>query len=201
MRLLTICVLAAVLVGACKSKKDQDNQNIMNTDTNNEILANILSRTSIRNYSDREISVEDMNKLLKAAMSAPSSKDRRPWHFVAISDKTILSSLGERLKNASCLNGANKAVVVCGDVELSDNCWFLDCSAATQNILLAAHSIGIGAVWTAAYPYEDRMAVISEILELPENIKALAVIPMGYPTEENKAKDKFDETRIHLDRW
>ena len=193
--LYTILIIC-VLVGACKSGKEQVNMN-----TNNETLANILSRVSIRKYSDREISAEYMSNLLKAAMAAPSSKDRRPWHFVAISDKAVLTALGERLQNAPCLKDANKAVVVCGDVELSDNCWFLDCSAATQNILLAAHSMGIGAVWTAAYPYEDRMAVISETLALPENIKALAVIPLGYPADENKAKDKFDEARIHVDRW
>ena len=192
-----LLIATSILFCTCKSGEKQTNE----MDTTNETLENILNRVSIREYSDRAISPEDIDRLLKAGMAAPSSKDRRPWHFIVLSDKAILNSLGEQLVNAPCLKDADKAIIVCGDNIISDNCWFLDCSAATQNILLAAHSMGIAAVWTAAYPYEDRMAVISKTFNLPENIKALAVIPLGYPSGKHRAKDKFDTARIHTNRW
>ena len=171
------------------------------SDIQNETLTTILNRKSVREYTNREISSEIMNDLLKAGMAAPSSRDRRPWHFIVISDKQLLDDLGNNLKNASCLKNANKAIVVCGDTLLSDNCWELDCSAATQNILLAAESFGLGAVWTAVYPYADREQVVNDAFQLPENIRTLAIIPLGYPEGEHSAKDKFDETRIHQNKW
>ncbi len=163
----------------------------------NHTVQTILSRASIRDYTNQEITSEAIDTLLKAGMSAPSSRDRRPWHFIVISDKEILTDLGSQLKNATILKNANKAIAVCGDTILSDNAWFLDCSAATQNILLTAHSQGIGAVWTAVYPYPDREAIVNRILKLPPHIRALAIIPLGYPEQETKAKNKFDTTRIH----
>ncbi len=167
----------------------------------NKVLENIFERKSVRQYTDKEISSEMIENLLKAGMAAPSSRDRRPWQFIVVTDKALLKTMGERLKTASCLKEANKAIVVCGDTNLSDNCWFLDCSAATQNILLAAESMGLGAVWTAVYPYEDRSSIINNIFRLPDNIKALAVIPLGYPAGKNEAKNKFDTQRIHYDKW
>jgi nitroreductase len=134
-------------------------------------------------------------------MAAPSSRDRRPWQFIAVSDKAILSDLGGKLKSASALTNANKAIVVCGDTLLSDNCWFLDCSAVTQNILLAAESMGIGAVWLAVYPYADREAVVNESFQLPGNIRALAIVSLGYPAGSHSPKNKFDETKIHHNKW
>ncbi|MDR2914993.1 MAG: nitroreductase family protein [Tannerella sp.] len=167
----------------------------------NQTLQTILNRKSVRDYTGQEISPDIMEQLLRAGMAAPSSKDRRPWHFIVISDKVILENLGTQLKNASCLKGADKAIVVCGDDELSDNCWFLDCSAATQNILIAAEALGLGAVWTAVYPYDDRAGIVNKTFNLNKNIHPFAIIPLGYPLEESEAKDKFDESRIHYDKW
>lgn len=198
MKKLVFVFSIALFLGSCNQSSDKNADVI---DVKNQTLESILNRTSIREYTDKEISPEQITDLLKAGMAAPSSKDRRPWHFIVISDKKTMQDLGSRLKNAAILKDANKAIVVCGDSILSDNCWFLDCSAATQNILLAAQSMGIGAVWTAAYPYDDRIAVINDVFKLPENIKPLAIIPLGYPKGENNAKDKFDETRIHFDKW
>ena len=171
------------------------------SETENQTMQTILNRKSVREYSDREISPEVINDLLRAGMAAPSSRDRRPWQFIVLSDRAIMNDLSGQLKNASILKGANKAIVVCGDTLLSDNCWELDCSAATQNILLAAESMGIGAVWTAVYPYADRESVVNEALQLPENIRALAIIPLGYPSGTQTPKDKFDETRIRYNKW
>lgn len=181
--------------------KEAISSEVRSLDAENVVLQTILNRKSVRTYSDKEISQEEVNNLLKAGMAAPSSKDRRPWHFIVISDKVMLESLGSQLKNASCLKGANKAIVVCGDEELSDNCWYLDCAAAAQNILIAAEAIGIGAVWTAVYPYDDRIEIVNRTFDLQKNIHPLAIIPLGYPLEENKAKDKFDVSRIHYNKW
>ena len=167
----------------------------------NHTLKTILSRKSVRNFLDKEIPKEVINDLLRAGMAAPSSRDRRPWHFIVISDKSLLSTLGGQLPTASCLKDANKAIVVCGDIELSDNCWFLDCSAAAQNILLTAESMGLGAVWTALYPYDDRSAIVNDALQLPENIKPLTIIPLGYPMGTHTPKDKYDESRVHQNKW
>lgn len=195
-KITLISFICTILSYSCQNSSN--NENIA---SENQTLETIMNRKSVREYSDKEITQETLTNLLKAGMAAPSSKDRRPWHLVVISDKTILDSLGNQLKTASMLKNANKAIVVCGDTVLSDNAWFLDCSAAAQNILIAAESMGIGSVWTAAYPYEDRIEIISNTLRLPENIQPLAIIPLGYPAGENKAKDKYDETRIHQNKW
>jgi Nitroreductase len=170
-------------------------------DDENAILQAILNRKSVREYSDKEISQDIIDNLLKAGMSAPSSRDRRPWHFIVISDKAVLENLGDQLKNASCLKSANKAIIVCGDDELSDNCWFLDCSAAAQNILIAAEAMGLGAVWTAVYPYDDRAEIVNKVFKLQKNIHALTIIPLGYPLEKGEPKNKFDASRVHYDEW
>ena len=186
--------LLSILLVSCHQEPD-------NKVSQNQTLETIMNRTSIRQYTDKEITDNEISLLLKAGMAAPSSRDRRPWHFVVISDRSILKSLGEQLKNAASLKDANKAIVVCGDINLSDNCWFLDCAASVQNILIAAQSMGIGAVWTAVFPYDDREAIVNETIQLPENVRALTVIPLGYPAGEHKARDKFDSSRIHHNKW
>ncbi|MDR0694488.1 MAG: nitroreductase family protein [Prevotellaceae bacterium] len=193
LKIMALVVITALSIMACNRQQQGE--------TNNPALETILSRKSVRDYSAKEIPEEALNNLLKAAMAAPSSRDRRPWELLVISDKALLQELGGKLRSASMLQNANKAIIVCGDTTLSDNCWFLDCSAVTQNILLAAESMGIGAVWTAVYPYDDRAAIVSEQFQLPEHIKVLAVIPLGYPVGKNTPKDKFDATRIHNNKW
>lgn len=181
-----------------KTKQQDDGRNPI---IENVTLQTILNRKSVRTYTGREITDEQINLMLRAGMSAPSSRDRRPWHLMVISDKSVLNSLGSQLKNATIIKNANKAIIVCGDDQLSDNCWFLDCAAVTQNILLAAESMGIGAVWTAVYPYEDRAGVVNKMFQLPEHIHALAIIPLGYPEGRHTPKNKFDSGRIHYNKW
>ena len=198
-------IFCCALLFACQSKNDsvsQSESSVSETIGNeNKVLRAILNRKSVREYSDKEISQEIIDNLLKAGMSAPSSRDRRPWHFIVISDKAILENLGSQLRNASCLKGANKAIIVCGDDQLSDNCWFLDCSAAAQNILIAAESMGLGAVWTAVYPYDDRAEIVNKVFNLQKNIHALTIIPLGYPAVKGEPKDKFDNSRVHYNKW
>ena len=138
--------------------------------------------------------------MLRAGMAAPSGKDTRPWEFVLVTERASLDSMAATLPYAKMLAQARYAIVVCGDSARSSY-WYLDCSAAAQNILLAAEAQGLGAVWTAAYPYEDRMEVVRKYTALPENVLPLCVIPFGYPSTEQQPKQKFDENKIHYNRY
>lgn len=163
-------------------------------------METILARKSVRIYQDKAVEDEKITALLRAGMAAPSGKDRRPWEFVVVRDRAALDSMAEALPYAKMLKNVQQAIVVCGDSTKSPY-WYLDCSAATQNILLAAEALGLGAVWTAAYPYQDRMDIVSRNTGLPENVMPLCVIPVGYPAREDQPKDKFDASRIHQDKF
>lgn len=171
-----------------------------NQQKENAAIENILTRKSVRSYENHPIEKEKIDWMLRAGMAAPSGMDRRPWEFIVVTDRAKLNEMAANLPYAKMLNQAPCAIVVCGDSSRSSY-WYLDCSAATQNILLAAESLKLGAVWTAAYPYEDRMEVVMNTLGLPENILPLCVIPIGYPSGENAPKDKFDEKKIHYERY
>ena len=200
-RATLLCAIGALYLVACEQPKPQKSAAEISLSAENQTLQTILNRKSVRTYTSQEITPDKIDQLLKAGMAAPSSRDRRPWHFIVISEKSVLEGLGDQLKNAAVLKSANKAIIVCGDDQLSDNCWFLDCAAVTQNILLAAESMGIGAVWTAVYPYEDRAEVVNKAFDLPEHVHALAIIPLGYPQGEHITKDKYDDSRVHYNKW
>jgi len=182
---------------ACTDQNSKDKQPLNAEDI---ILNNIHSRKSVRQYRDRGVEEEKIMTLLKAGMAAPSGKDTRPWEFVVVNERAALDSMASALPYAKMLSKVRQAIIVCGDSEKSSY-WYLDCSAAAQNILLAAEALGLGAVWTAAYPYEDRMEVVRKYTNLPENIKPLCVIPVGYPEGVQSPKNKFDESKIHLNRY
>lgn len=166
----------------------------------NETLETIFARTSVRNYTDQPVSQEDLLTLVKAGMAAPTGRDIRPWEFVVITDRAVLDTLSAKLPYAKMLVKAPAAIAVLGNVNQSSY-WYLDCSAATENILLAAQSLGLGAVWTTTYPYVDRMKVVSEQLQLPDSIQSLCVIPVGYPKGNTKPKDKWNEKKVHYNKW
>ena len=171
------------------------------------LFETIASRTSIRKFdSSKPVSDADIEKILKAGMCAPSAMDRRPWEFIVVKDKAKLAALGSRLPYSRCGNGAQAAIVVCGNLDnglpgRGKEYWIHDCSAATMNILLAAKGLGLGAVWTGVYPGEDRVAVVREVLAIPEGYAPLNVIPIGYPAENPKPKDKWNPTKVHHDKW
>lgn len=166
----------------------------------NPALANIFARKSVRKYLDKEVEDEKITTLLKAGMAAPSGKNVRPWEFVVVKERAALDSMAAALPYAKMLTNAPVAIIVCGDLTRSSY-WYLDCSAAAQNILLAAEALDLGAVWTAAYPYDDRMDVVRKYTDLPGNILPLCVIPVGYPTGLESPKDKFDEKKIHYEKY
>lgn len=166
----------------------------------NAALDNIFARKSVRTYLNKGVEEEKIDLMLRAGMAAPSGKDQRPWEFIVVTERASLDSMAAALPYAKMLTEARYAIVVCGDSTRSSY-WYLDCSAATQNILLAAESLGLGAVWTAAYPYEDRMQVVRKYTALPENILPLCVIPFGYPATQQQPKQKYDEKKIHYEKW
>ena len=171
------------------------------------LFETIAARTSIRKFNPaKPVADADIEKLLRAGMCAPSAMDRRPWEFIVVRDKAKLAALGSRLPYSRCENGAQAAIVVCGNLDnglpgRGKEYWIHDCSAATMNILLAAKGLGLGAVWTGVYPGEDRVAVVREVLSIPEGYAPLNVIPLGYPAENPTPKDKWNPAKIHIDRW
>lgn len=166
----------------------------------NPVLENILARKSVRQYTSRPVEPEKIDLLLRAGMAAPSGSDKRPWSFVVVQDRSRLDSMAARLPYAKMLTKAPMAIVVCGDT-LRSALWEQDCCAVTENILLAAESMGLGAVWTAAYPYPERVAVVRRYIGLPENVVPLCVVPVGYPEGKQSPKDKYDISKIYYEQW
>ena len=179
-----LCLIVAVTaMTSCSSAKEEKGT----SGTGNAVLDNIFERKSVRAYLNKGVEKEKIDLMLRAGMAAPTGRDIRPWEFVVVSDRANLDSMVA-------------AIIVCGD-SVRSSYWYLDCSAAAQNILLAAESLGLGAVWTAAYPYEDRMQVVRKYTNLPDNILPLCVIPFGYPATKENPKQKFDEKKIHYNQY
>lgn len=163
----------------------------------------IHSRRSIRKYLPNPISKTLIEEIIAAAMQAPSAHDRQPWHFIVIDDKSILSSIPNFSRYAKMCTEAPAAILICADTELEKNEYFCaqDCSAAAQNLLLACHDKGLGAVWTAAYPDKERIDGFSSLLKLPKKIIPIMLIVIGYPDETLAPKMNFDPAKIHYGRW
>jgi len=166
----------------------------------NPTLETVFNRKSVRNYTDQPVSNEDLVLLVKAGMAAPSGMNRQPWEFLVVQDKVKMVKLSAELPYALMMKEAQALIVVIGNPEASAY-WFLDCSAAAQNILLAAESIGLGAVWTAGYPYEERMDIIATAFSIPKPFRPLCVIPVGYPKGEQIVKNKWKEEKLHMNKW
>ncbi len=165
-------------------------------------LEGILGRTSVRNYTDELVSEEEIEELMRAAMSAPTGVNKQPWEFAVVTDRKILDSLADALPYAKMVKHAPVAIIVCGNRERfldrdDSTLWVQDLSAASENILVAAHILGLGAVWTALYPHADRMESVSRILNLPQEFVPFNVIPVGHPVGTPTPRDKFHEDRIH----
>lgn len=168
-----------------------------------ETIEAICTRRSIRKYTSQPVSEEIIHELLAAAMYAPSAGNQQPWHFVVIRARQILDAIPEFHPYAKMLKNAPAAISVCGDPALEKyrDRWMLDCSAATQNILLAAHAKGLGAVWVGLYPEVSRMDGVRNLLALPKHIVPLSLIPIGYPSEQVPQPRRFNPSRIHYDKW
>lgn len=172
----------------------------------NETMKTIFERKSVRNYNESTIPKETLELLIKAGMAAPTARNKRPWEFIIVSDKKVLKELADALPYAKMAEKAGHGIVVAGDVEKQNGdidsvYWIMDCSAAVQNILISAESMGLGAVWTAVYPNNDRLDPVRKILELPKNIIPLVFIPVGTPAGTDKPQNKFNKDQIHWNKW
>ncbi|HCZ23088.1 MAG TPA: nitroreductase family protein [Rikenellaceae bacterium] len=180
----------------------------VSSDRTCDVLDVIASRRSVRSYEDRCVPDEMVERLLRAAMAAPSAKNRQPWEFIVVRDRAVLDALAARLKHAKMLSGAPLAVVVCAhpSITLSDGSvvenlfWQQDAAASTENLLLAAEAMGLGAVWTAASD-EERSAVVRDELDIPDDVSPFCVVPVGFPSGNALPKDKWCPEKIHYDKW
>lgn len=165
----------------------------------------ILTRTSIRAYRDCPVGADTLELLLRAAMAAPSAVNRQPWAFVVVDDPELLRRFSGALPYARMAAEAPVAVVVCGDLSAnpgaSGDWWVMDASAASQNLLLAAHAMGLGAVWTGVYPRPERVDSVRRILGLPGHVVPLNVIPVGYPAESPAPKQKWKPQNVRHNGW
>ena len=169
------------------------------------VLENIHNRKSVRQYTAEPVSEDHIQTMLKAAMAAPSAVNYQPWRFVVVTEREQLDAMAEVLPFARMLKQAPLAIIVCGETlwfEGKENIfWQQDCSAATQNLLLAAEALGLGAVWTGVYPDPQRSAELSAFLGLPETVQPLCAIPIGHPAGDDKPKDKWKPENIHYGKW
>ena len=168
-----------------------------------DALEAIHTRRSIRKFQDKPVPEELLQQVLAAAMSAPSANNAQPWQFVVISDPHLLAKVPKINPHARMAARAPVAILVCGDLnlEVSAGYWVVDCAAAVQNLLLAAHAVGLGAVWTGVYPREQRAEDISRLLDLPENVVPHSLIVLGYAAEQPPSEDRYRADRVHRDRW
>lgn len=208
MKLIAKLAMVAALVGAVAC-----GQNAASSDPS--ALDVIMSRKSVRSYTDQAIPDAQIEIILKAAMAAPTGMNLQPWRFVVVKDQAVKDALaGPR---GGMIAQAPVVIVVCGEtvmmrrpfgagedaepVAVENGNWTADCAASTENLLLAVEALGLGACWTACYPYQERMSTAREALGLPENVSPYAIVPMGYPAGDDQPKDKWKPENIHYDKW
>ena len=201
--LVIAAIIGAVSVSCAENGKEACEK--ITKDEGQIVIENIMTRKSIREFTDRAIAKDTLETILKAGMAAPSAMDKRPWAFVVIDEREVLDSLNAVHPFAN-LKTATAAIVVCGNMDKTiegagREYWVQDCSAATENILLAAHGLGLGAVWCGVYPVQERINDVSRVLGLPETIVPLNVITMGYPDQNPPVKDKWNPENIHWQKW
>jgi nitroreductase len=165
----------------------------------------ILSRRSIRRYMPDPLPEEAIRRVLEAGMAAPSAGDERPWHFVVITDKGMLAAIPGFHSLSRFIPNAAAAILVCADLALSKyppaDYWVQDCSAATQNILLAAHATGLGAVWLGVHPEKKRIDGFRALCRLPDSVVPFSLVSLGIPAVRKEREHRFDPSRVHRERW
>ena len=168
------------------------------------ILKEIYQRTSVRSYTDQPVEREKIHAMLQAAMSAPSSGNERPWHFVVLERPEDFLPITEISPHVEMMKQAQCVILVCADTTQKKyrfDFWPQDCSAATENLLLEAKHQGLGAVWCGIYPDEEKVAALRTLYGLPPYVEVLAAVPVGYPAHERPVKDRFKGERVHIGAW
>jgi len=167
-----------------------------------EAIEAIMGRRSIRRYTDKKIPEETITKLLKAAMNAPSAHNKQPWHFIVVDDRETMLKIPEYHQYSKMLENASHAIVVLGDnnIQTSDF-WVHDTSAATENILIAAHAMGLGAVWLGIHPHESLIEGTKKLFDIPDHVTTLCIISLGYPDETRSPRENYNPERVHKNKW
>lgn len=196
---IALCVVSYKLV---KSESERAADEI----TQNTAIGAILNRSSVRSYTEREVTEEQVDTLLRCAMSAPTAVNRQPWAFVVIRERHLLDSIAQKIGSMKMMKEVGLAVVVCGNLDEAlegeaQSYWVQDASAASENILVAAQSMGLGTVWCGVYPKEDRVEIFRALLKLPDHIVPLNCIAIGYPEGTPKPKDKWKPEKVKLNSW
>lgn len=203
---LIIIVLLLALMFVCGKLYMSSSARQASANDGTDALTTILTRSSVRAYTDQRVEQDKIEKLLRAGMAAPSACDKRPWHFVVVTDKQQLKGLATANPNAGFADAAPLAIVVCGDMSKTlqgggQEFWIQDCSAASENILLAAHALGLGAVWTGTYPATERCQAVARVLNLPQHLVPLNTIVIGYPRGEAHPKDKWNASNVTYNKF
>ena len=170
-----------------------------------DALTAILTRRSIRDYTPHPVPDELIKLLLAAGITAPSAFNEQSTEFVVVNDRKILDEIAKFEAKRPQLKKATVAIVVCGNQAKEKNkgqgYWQLDGAVASENILIAANALGLGAVWTAIYPYPDRIPKVQKLLNLPDDVIPLNIIPVGYPAEKKLPEKPYDPARVHNNKW
>lgn len=205
-RIIIIALLLAVICLGIRLHTVNKGKDKNSADHAELVYDNILTRSSVRAYESRPVEKDKIERLLRAGMAAPSAANRQPWHFVVLTDRKVIQQVAGTNPNAGFASGAPLAIVVCGDTDKAlpgdgGEFWVQDCSAVSENILLAAHAMGLGAVWTGFYPIQERCQALAGVLGLPSNIIPLNVIIIGYPKSPATPKDKWDVNKVSYNRY
>lgn len=209
---IILMAAAAMMFAACCNKQEAATE----VNTADVVMQNILNRKSVRSYNGDSIPADVMENLLRAAMAAPSGRDLRPWQMVVMTDKSQYETVFEGNFNMQKFMESGAVIILCADTTFTaptrenpdgpavtqvNQMWRDDLGAVTENLLLAAEAYGLGACWTACYPYPDRMDPIKKALQLPSTVVPYAVVPIGYHDGTTQPKDKWDPARVHYNRW
>ena len=168
-----------------------------------DVLDAIFTRKSIRKFTGEQVSEENLKTILKAGFSAPSAHNYRPQHFVVVRENATLEAIANFHPYGKMLPGAGCGIIVCGDTEKQNSIGFLveDCSASIQNMLLAAHGLGLGAVWCGLYPVTELTEPMAKLLKLPETVIPVGIIALGQRAQDREAADRYEEDKVHLEEW
>lgn len=205
-QILTVFMAVALVAMAVKiAKLKRGGVSDVAVDKSEVVYDAIMTRSSVRSYTSQPVEQEKVEKLLRAGMAAPTAGNRQPWEFVVVTERAILDKLPDIIPGSHMTAKAQLAIIVLGTPAkaLLPEYWVQDCSAATENILLAAHGMGLGTVWCGAYPNNDadRVGQMSKLFSLPEGTYALNVIVVGYPDGEPTVKDKWDAEKVHYNKY
>ena len=195
-KLITLMLALAMTAGVSAQQRTESDA----------AIKNIMTRTSVRKYTNEAVKKADIETMLRAGMAAPTAVNKQPWHFVVVTDREQLNALAAANRGTGMAAKAPLAIVVCGDMQktlsgVGQGFWVQDCSAATENILLAANALGLGAVWTGLYPNEERANAVRDIVKAPEHIVPLCVIVIGHPADAPTPKDKWKPENVSYNKF